>query len=252
MEDTINQARYGWPEGAETASKIRDRVLAENPVRKEPIKYGIAGAYPNVPRAVAGDPVNMRVFDSATSKKKPTITLVANMSVPWYVDANCISNRAASLAAVIDQIEAAGYCCEVVSVATTKSGSFKSSVNILAKQSHQPVDIGRLAFALGNSGLFRRMVFAEWGGTPECQSLGHGLGQCYNLEPSDELKEKNIFIVPEISRGSEAFSTPEKCAKEGVFFLIDALHHQGCPAFPKPRAGYDPKVFEKSKLSFDF
>lgn len=235
MEDTINQCRYGWPEGAAAAAKIRDRVLAENPVRKEPIKYGIAGAFPNVPRAIAGDPMNMRVMDVTKTKKKPVITLVSNMSTPWYVSAQTISNRAASVAAIVDQVEAAGYCCEVVAVATTCSGygndkGFISSVNVLVKPSHQPVDIGRLAFGLGNSGMFRRMVFAEWGITPECQKLGHGLGHVYDLEPDADFKEKNIYFLPQLKE-SDMFETPEKCATEGVTYLLDSLTEQGCPPF---------------------
>jgi len=235
MQQTIDQCRYGWPEGAAAASKIRDRVLAENPIRKEPVKYGIAGAYPNVPRAIAGDPMNMRVLDATKTKKKPVITLVSNMSCPWYVGAESISNRAASVAAVVDQIEAAGYCCEVVAVATTCSGwgedkGFISTVSVLVKPSHQPVDIGRLAFGLGNSGMFRRMVFADWGTEQTCQKLGHSLGHVYNLEPDADFKEKNIYFLPQLTE-SDMFKTPEKCATEGVTYLLDALTEQGCPAF---------------------
>lgn len=241
MEDTIGQARYGWPEGAEAASKIRDRVLAENPVRKEPIKYGIAGAYPNVPRAIAGDPMNMRVMDATKTKKKPVITLVCNMSAPWYVSAKCISNRAASVAAIVDQIETAGYCCEVVAIATTKaSKNFTVCTSVMIKPSHQPVDIGRLAFGLGNSGMFRRMVFADWGGDRHCKELGGGLGHVYPMEPSPEFKEQNIFFLPEMVRNSEMFDTPEKCSTEGVQFLINCLHEQECPAFKTVPKNYKP------------
>jgi hypothetical protein len=235
MGQTIEQCRYGWPEGAEAAAKIRDRVLAENPVRKEPVKYGIAGSFPNVPRAIAGDPMNMRVMDATKTKKKPVITLVSNMSCPWYVSAKTISNRAASVAAVVDQIEAAGYCCEVVAVATTCSGyggdkGFISTVSVLVKPSHQPVDIGRLAFGLGNSGMFRRMVFADWGSERTCEKLGHCLGHVYELQPSEDFRDKNIYFLPQMSQ-SDMFETPEKCATEGVAYLLDSLAEQGCPAF---------------------
>lgn len=251
MDDTIGQARYGWPEGAEAASKIRDRVLAENPVRKEPIKYGIAGAFPNVPRAIAGDPMNMRVMDIATTKKKPVITLVSNMSCPWYVSAQTISNRAASIAAVVDQIEAAGYCCEVIAVATSSaSKDFKVCTSVMVKPSHQPVDIGRLAFGLGNSGMFRRMVFADWGGDSQCKTLGTGLGHCYDVEPSTDFKEQNIFFLPEM-RKSDMFETPQKCSTEGVLYLASKLHEQGCPAFKLPPKGYKPTEEKKIKTIND-
>lgn len=235
MEDTINQCRYGWPEGAAAADKIRSRVLAENPIRKEPVKYGIAGSFPNVPRAIAGDPMNMRVMDAIKTKKKPVITLVSNMSCPWYIGAESISNRAASVAAVIDQIESAGYCCEVVAVATTCSGwgtdkGFISTVSVLVKPSHQPVDIGRLAFGLGNSGMFRRMVFADWGSEQTCRKLGNGLGHVYDLQPNEDFKEKNIYFLPQL-KDKDMFKTPEKCATEGVAYLLDALTEQGCPPF---------------------
>lgn len=244
MDESLEMARTGWPEGAAMASRVRDRVLAANPVRKQPARYDVAGAYPNVARAVAGDIKNMRVDDRRSSKRRPTITLVANMAAPWFVTATDLSHRAAAIAAIVDQVEAAGFSCEVVATATSKgygrdSGDWKTSVNILVKSSHQPVDIGRLAFGLGQSSVFRRFVFADWGTEKACErTLEDGLGTCLDLEQTPELTEKSVFILPEMKYGERKegmFSTEEKTANEGVKYLIDVLRERGCPAFPKEK-----------------
>lgn len=235
MEEAIKLAKEGWHDGVTKVEKLRDLIIASNPVLPKPIVYGIAGSYPNVPRAIAGNPLNMRAIDLAKSRRRPVITLVCNMCDAWTVDKEEIINRAAVLAALIDQIEAKGYACEVVSTALTgerdydSNAMFTAATSVLVKKSTQPVDIIRMTYPLGHASFYRRMVFADWGSHHVCKPLGSGLGSCSGIT-KPELKHEQVYVVHHV-RGLGGDFSDEGAAKSGLQSMINSLIDQGCPAF---------------------
>lgn len=237
MDEALDLALNGWKEGAEKVEKLINKIHALHPIRKKPVKYAMAGALPDVPRAVSGNIMNMKDLGSAASRKRPIITLLCDMGVNCGVSAEAITNRAAVVAAVIDQIESAGYACEVVSTALTSGwgkGGFNAATSVMAKDSNQPVDLKRLAFALGHSSMFRRLIFADWGLEPSChEGLGHGLGHCgvgFNLTPED--RAKHIYELPSIEDHWRKYDTDDKAMTEGLAHTVRELQLQSCPAFP--------------------
>jgi hypothetical protein len=231
MPTAIQLARYGWREGVTQIHKIQRLIAAAFPTKKEPVKYGVAGVVPNIPRAIAGNPLNMKQMASAKSRSRPVITLISDMGANCGHSTQEFINRAAVVTALIDKIEDAGYACELIGTATTQShrDKFNSQVSVLLKHSHQPLDLQRLSFGLGHPAMFRRLIFAQWTITEENKRLGHGLGGHLSMDKKN-LAEKNIYIIPSVN-GHRHFSNEEKTIKEGLPFLINSLKEQGCPAF---------------------
>lgn len=245
MDEAVSLCRYGWKEGADKIEKLRSAIQAANPKSPKMIKYGLAGTTPNVPRAVAGNLFNMRLPEGARSAKKPVITLVANMSASCMIDAQMICNRAAAIAAIIDEIEGAGYACEVIATAMTRGhrDGFKAATSIIVKPSHQPVDTMKLAFSLGHSSFFRRMMFADWEVEPMCQSgLGYGLGHVGGgyKEETKELLEKGIYMLPSNQERSKYFTDDKTAMTMGLPFLLQHLKELGCPPFKDIPSWKDP------------
>lgn len=234
LQECLELAKNGWKEGAEKADKLRGLIAAKIPRSPKLVKYDVAGAVPNVPRAVSGNLLNMKALDLAKSRRRPVLTLVSNMAVNCGVDAAAISNHASVVAALIDQIEEAGYACEVLSTATTKSGygngSKSVATTVRVKQSNQPVDLPRLSFALGHAAFYRRLVFGDWGLEKESSFLGMGLGSACPLDPK-ALNKQGVYVIPESS--NKLFGTEEKAMNEGLQYLLLALKRQECPALPK-------------------
>lgn len=234
IEECLNIAKDGWKEGAQKADKLRGLISAKIPRSPKLVKYDVAGAVPNVPRAVSGNMFNMKALDLAKSRRRPVLTLVSNMAVNCGVDAAAISNHASVVAALIDQIEEAGYACEVLSTATTKSGFGKGGKSVATtcrvKQSNQPVDLPRLSFALGHASFYRRLVFGDWSLEKESSFLGHGLGCACPLDPKG-LNDKGIYVIPESS--NKLFKSEEDAMSKGLEYLLVNLKKQGCPALPK-------------------
>lgn len=247
MEETLKLAKEGWIEGAAQIERTRSRVKGMRPQAPRLVKYELAGSVPNVPRAVAGNIFNMKAIDLAKSRKRPCMTLISNMSCLGHVDKDVISNRAAVVAALIDEIESAGFACEVISTALSKGdGEFRVGTSVRVKNSNQPVDLYRLAFALGHSSMFRRMVFADRGSESICKAgVGYGMGRSQGFEEFSDLAEKAVYVLPSANLCGDKFDTEDNAATVGVAYMVDQLRMQGCPAFPKLEGELDKEREER-------
>lgn len=237
IHEAIDLAHHGWKEGGEIIERTRGYIQALNPLSPKMVRYGIAGTTPNVPRAIAGNIFNMRKPDLTRNQKRRTITIVYNMCEAWYAQADAVSNKAAVVAALIDEIEAKGFACEVISCATTGSARVKAITSVCVKESHQPVDINRLAFGLGHAAMFRCFMFGTWQSDSDAEELGWGLGTVSTTLPTKEQNESNIFTITSGHFNNrikiDLFDTMESAAKEGLNIIVSELQRQGCPAFEK-------------------
>jgi len=238
LQEAINLAHHGWKEGGEIIERTRGYISALNPLSPKLTSYGIAGTTPNVSRAIAGNLFNMRKPDLTRNMKRRTITIVYNMCESWSAQADAVSNKAAVVAALIDEIEAKGFACEVISCAKSGyKGSIKALTSVVVKESHQPVDINRLAFGLGHSAMFRVFMFASWQSDDFAKELGLGLGIVSTTLPTPEQNASNIYTITSGYDNNridiKLFNTVESAAKEGLNMIVSELQRQGCPAFEK-------------------
>lgn len=237
MADALNLAVDGWPEGVAKATRLIDRIKATNPLQLKQIKYSIAGAYPNIPRAIAGNHLNMRVPDIARASRRPVITLMSNMSANCGHSGEEITNRASVVAALVDVIESAGYACDVIAYGATASSCWSSDPGVKldvistvqVKNSNQPMDINRIAFGLGHASMFRRLMFADWERDSFCKELGASLGGVCDY--SKDTKDKNVYFLPSVENAEGHFDTEKDAATKGLQFLVDSLRKQGFPLF---------------------
>ena len=237
IREAFDMAIYGWKDGGETIEKARSFINALNPIRPQLVRYGIAGTTPNVPRAIAGNILNMRLPDKKPSKKNKTITIVYNMCEAWMANKDNICNKAAVTAALVDEIEAKGFSVEVIATAATGNTRMRAVTRCCVKESHHPVDINRLAFSLGHSAMFRGMMFASWESDHFCSDLGYGLGIVSTTQPTVELCEKQIYTITSGHYDNplkiDMFDTVDLAAGPGLQAMIKQLRKQGCPAFTK-------------------
>jgi len=228
MSETIQLAREGWPEGITKASRFVDKIRANNPIQLKKVKYNVVGSVPNVSRAIAGNPLNMRSSDTAKASRRPIVTFLSDICASAYHGSDEFLNRAAAVAAVIEQVEAAGYACDVIVFSKSHYGDAINTCSwIQVKNSNQPVDIHRIAFGLGHPAMFRRFIFAEEGYHSITSPLGEGLGMVGTLERKD-LTEKNMYVIPSV-QGNDYFKTEEKTQTDGLKYISDVLRGQGFP-----------------------
>jgi hypothetical protein len=234
LQEAIDLVHKGWKEGVDKVERLRGAIVAQTPMQLKPAKFGIVGSVPSVPRAVSGNPLNMKTVDPKKSSKRPIITLISDMSANCSHSSAEFVNRAAVVAALIDQIEAAGYSCEVIATAYGQCGNFRIKSHVVVKDSNQPVDVARLAFGIGHPGMFRRLIFAEWGHDHFNEDLGYGLGYNHRIvigsEEQIKLAEKHMYVLPSIN-SNRFFATEESAETKGLTFILQSLRAQKFPCF---------------------
>jgi len=241
FDAALDLAIHGWREGGETIERTRGYIRALNPLSPRMIKYGIAGSTPNVPRAIAGNILNMRVPEPGKSRKRQIITIVYNLCENGGVSAECITNKAAVTAALIDEIEAKGFACEVVAAVATNAwggskGYIKAYEFVRIKESHHPMDINRIAFGLGHAAMFRGLFFADMQRNHEFKEIGEGLGSATSTFPTKELTEEQTYTITSAGKpgiSASLFKDVDTAVTKGLNAIVSELQRQGCPAFPK-------------------
>ena len=231
----VRLCREGWPEGARRAALLRDKIEARHPIRTQLSTWSVAGAVPSVPRAVGGNPMNMRKPDPSRTNRRPVVTLCAQTNGTAQYDAEEFENRAAIVAAIVDVVEAAGYSTHVIGFAYSSGpGDSGCTMAITLKEPGEPADIGRLAFGLGHPALFRRFGFAQYAAHRELKSCGWGEGMG-STKPLSVSKVSDSYVIPGLQdpRMQGAFRSEKGAVEKGLPLMIRALKEQGCPAFPK-------------------
>ena len=239
--DSIRVALAGWTEGAEQAARLRDKITAANPHGPRLARWDVAGAYPNMARALAGNPLHMRRMDSARLKRRPVLTLVSHFGAMSSVDGDTMLRRAAVVAAIVDAVESAGYSSQVIAwTASSHNGNSKTGAETacVLKDAGQPLDVARLAFGLGHPALLRRMTFAARAAMPSLRILGETMGRTHSdVTLTAEQNADGTFLIPAIQYlGEDNFNSDDRAATRGLRAIIANLSRQGCPAFPDDRA----------------
>lgn len=229
-DQAVRFSREGWPEGAERVARVRDKIVARHPTRREPPKWSVCGATPDVPRCLAGNPMHMKAVDPRHTRRRPVVTFVSQYNAMADISADQLVRRAGITAALVDTIEAVGYSCHVISMGCSfdRNGKFLQ-VAVTLKEPQDALDIGRVSFGMGHPGVLRRFDFATVAAHNELRSWGEGMGSVYSMPHDPEIKD--TYVLPTIDSMSNLFSSEEAAVERGLPHLIECLQKQGCPAF---------------------
>jgi hypothetical protein len=224
-------AAEGWIEGAEAARRIRDGIQAQMPTAPRLIRWDVAGALPSIPRALAGNPLNMRRMAASVRRTMPTVTLVSNMSTSSSVQPAELIDTAAALAALVDVLEESGLRCEVIGWApfVCAYGSTFADLAILAKAPDQPLDLASIAFSAGHAAAYRRLGFACVAMAARARGLGDSLGRG-GWTPAADSIPPGTFLMPTAQALSGRHGAKTPIAR--FIAMCVQLRAQGCPGIP--------------------
>lgn len=202
-------AIYGWTQGREKLY----RATASMPHRpySHPAKsYDVAGMFPDVTRAIAGDPENMLIFTAPERAHCPVIRLRVGVSYSSGISVEHIENRGAAIVSIVDSLEHSGYQCEIIADSSWSYRSLRNEVfqfQTFIKHAGQSVEIDQIAFALMHPSFTRRLMFAAIEQEPEGATIrGDFYGIPYDLTPEDVSE---VCFQPMLaSRDCSSFTTP--------------------------------------------
>lgn len=241
MADALRMAREGWREGAERARPLLDRVKVARPTKRALVRYDVAGAVPNVPRYLAGNPLNMRTFQRSATSQRPVITIVASTAAPWFIEAETFEGLAVAAMAIVDRLEDSGFRVEIIAGRRESSETgnnaarkgtgennklgYRSEMFFRLKAADDAMDLDRIAFGIGHPAVHRRILFAAGGMHPDYKaSLGGGQGFAIALSPLE--RPPGTYILPSLaSLHNDNVRDPVAIFDRAVATLRD----QGCP-----------------------
>jgi hypothetical protein len=162
-------ARFGWPEGRNRLVAAQQKFVANDKVKVAAIGYDVAGAFPDVPLYLAGDPECMVDQVSTSRTSRPVIKLLISPMCAVNVSAEARANWGAALLSWVSAEEAAGNQVEIDILYVTTSPCFFIDekkwgppvvVTFSLQKTENKQSIDQLAFWLMHNAAHRRIQFA--------------------------------------------------------------------------------------------
>lgn len=171
-EGALRLAAEGWPEGVQQIQAMAQLVpTGQLPTRS----YDVAGDYPDVSRALGGDPRNM-VRRGKVQTPRPTVTIAVNVCVNGMVDGKMKMNYGAALTGLVDRLESKGTRVELLCTdAATKDFGHMISTAWTVKRAQDTLDLSAIAFSVAHPAMARRLCFAMYEHCPpDLEMMGYG------------------------------------------------------------------------------
>lgn len=159
MVDTVKR---GWVDGRASVASGLKHLFASDSARianGASVDYDVAGAYPDVPMALAGEMEHMINLGDDVGAK-PIVRLAISLGANCSVSSSAIMNRGAAVCALVDEIEGAGNSCEIHAVWTNTCGRAKAVYSVGVKRAGEVLPIDEIAFCLGHTSMLRRVFFS--------------------------------------------------------------------------------------------
>jgi len=216
MSEALHLARNGWQEGLDRAQETMRRLSLANPrVRRR--KPSLAGGSVNVGRMLAGDPAHMISRPKQPGRK--VVTFFVEAGTPGRITAKTMAIRAASIGAMVDLMEMAGYSCSVVAVDTSLQFTTpKYQLAVILKDSGERLNLSDIIFALGHPSFARRFSFAALRSSTECREIWASQGNASNSFDDEHKCSNSEFYIPVIKQNID-----------DPFDMIDHIIPDGLP-----------------------
>lgn len=216
IEQALDFAQHGWREGLSRMTLALEAATAAASATGPAPSYSldVAGAFPLVPAAVAGDPMCMFNPAPVSERARPVLRLATSTALRSDFQPHEVFNYGAGLVAVIDALERAGFATELTSCRCNESRGPVSRLTILTKLkgAGEALDLERLAFCLGSASFNRRLHF----GVVESRCPESGWGYSYGSAAIPNRGtdiDSDVCLLPGptmFGPRSKELSTPEK------------------------------------------
>lgn len=220
----------GWKKGRERLlDNVEAIALKKDLVDAPSFVYDVAGARPEVPLAVAGDPCCMWDANPVMEAKAPTYRLFINISASCQWEANHLMNWGACILSVVDSLEAQGNCSIEVNICQANragSGQVTTEFIIRLKEAGQHIDFNVMAFAIAHPSMLRRVMFGCMERVTEDnaeEQMGCGYGRPADL--STDALEDHLYIPGVDHCGIPGHWIQNRTAEQLFPHVMDGFKH---------------------------
>jgi hypothetical protein len=155
----LRMASEGWEDGVKNLHALATTVPNLTVTTRT---FSVAGDFPDVARAVVGNPFNM-IRRGKEHRPKGAMTLVIGIGGTADVDAKEMANYGAAMVALVDRLESRGVRVELLAHwgnrCSARSFS-KWGMTWHVKHAEDALDLSAVAFSLAHPAMMRRLGFA--------------------------------------------------------------------------------------------
>lgn len=178
--EALWSARHGWPDGRE---KFVKGITDLGNVHHAPLRrwdHDVGGAFPDVQRAIAGDPMSMRV---PVKRPLPAIRMLQyHNGFSASVKAEVAMTWGIAIASLIEESEAMGSRIELWTGDFSEGNKHAGhdhlwTTTTLIKAADQATDKDKMAFSIGSPAFLRRLLFASTESLPFFPAVTFGYGR---------------------------------------------------------------------------
>lgn len=247
---SVDLARNGWPAGRdcihELASAYFDKLAST--IQKTEYVRAVVGDILDVGAYLAGDPECCLVeeFETVEGPGRKNVRIVYNGTASAGIEADVLLAKGAAVAALAQLLEYAGHGVEIVlayGLRANNGSGLAVETYVTIKTPDQPMDLGRVGFALAHPATFRRLAFRLWEGQSQalvdaCGFRSHGGYGC--IAPSVAMT--GDVVIGSSMYGEAEWTNPASArawvaaelAKQGVNVTLPAETEEPTQA-PGPR-----------------
>lgn len=190
FDGALRLADTGWEEGVRNLAALAASVPNNTIVTKT---YGVSGELPDVPRYLAGDPLNM-IHRGKAKVPKPTMTIALNVRISAAVGAQEAANFGAAICALVDRLESRRVRVELLGLIAT-NGKKRYCISWGMKRPEDALDLSAVAFSYAHPAMFRRLGFAVMERSPRAiEHYGYGMGGGISVEDFIDVPEGALLI----------------------------------------------------------
>ena len=196
----------GWHEGVEKIEHFARPVvdMISSKMERSDVFHDVEGMGIDVARFVEGEPECWQNYISTHVEGvgQRVLRLVLNGSTSGGINKEQMIERGSFVCATVDCLERAGFSVEVWYAFACRHYAYGnerwlSNINVKIKESNQPIDMARVAFALAHPAMLRRLLFATMERTPDIHkssSSGYGLPTPSPLEQTADIAFPMHFL----------------------------------------------------------
>jgi hypothetical protein len=230
--EAMDLVRKGWPEGREKMARAMSvAAQATNHASAPSMSMDVAGAYPMIPAAVAGDPMNMVSFAPIEDRRRPIVRLFVSCVYSAGYSASAVMNFGAALMGYVDALEETGHRTEITMAYLSDYRGQRIMPTVLVKRAEDALDVDRMAFVIAHPSFLRRLMFGLLETVPEWEA-SHCPGYGMPVAPKrDELPEDVIYL-PGVNALEGAALVSPAAAIKALAPIVDRLlmDRHGIPA----------------------
>ncbi len=201
----VNLAEFGWPEGRELISDVTCDMKPENVEVQQQMttQIDVAGAYPIVALAVAGEPAHMVDIQQAETSHK-IIRVVVSISNPARIDPEALIANGGAVVSYVAALEGAGWSCEIWTHFDTRTGGNLFRTQVCIKRAGDLLDLDRVGFCLAHPAMLRKLMFRM---LETCRKAHDEYRFSYGAPATEKPDDAQVY-VPTIPDSS--YSDPDR------------------------------------------